>query len=59
MDKQTAAKWIAAQAEREISAEDLLKFIEVVETELSSLHMGNIARYKLRPAEFDIWTETW
>lgn len=59
MDKQSAAKWIAAQAEREISAEDLLKFIEVVETELSSLHMGNIARYKLRPSEFEIWTETW
>lgn len=59
MNKQSAATWIAANAEREIAAEDRPKFIEVVETELSSLHMGNIARYKLRPTEFETWNATW
>ncbi len=35
------------------------RFIEVVETELSSLHEGNIARYRLRPNVFANWRENW
>lgn len=31
------------------------KFIEVVETELLSLHEGNFARYWIRPSEFRQW----
>ena len=27
--------------------------------ELMSLHEGNIARYRLRPAEYDAWQRTW
>jgi hypothetical protein len=34
---------------------DRAKFIEVVETELLSLHEGNIARYRIRPSEFVAW----
>lgn len=28
------------------------RFVELVETEIMSLHEGNIARYKLRPTEY-------
>lgn len=54
----TAAKasaWIRQHAETQIPAKDRAKFIETVETELLSLHEGNIARYRLRPGEFSNW----
>lgn len=35
------------------------RFVEVVETELMSLHEGNIARYRLRPSEFQRWRQGW
>jgi len=59
MDKRAAARWIARQAGEEISADERAKFIEVVETELGCLHGGNIARYRLRPSEFEDWSRTW
>lgn len=59
MDKSAAAGWIAKKAEAEILADDRDRFIEVVETELSSLHEGNFARYHLRPAEFANWRQSW
>jgi hypothetical protein len=31
----------------------------MAETELTSLHEGNFARYRLRPAEFAAWKKTW
>jgi Fic family protein len=34
-------------------------FIEVLKTELSSLHEGNFARYRIRPSEFTIWQQVW
>jgi len=46
-------------AETTISDPDRDGFIEVVETKLSSLHEGNIARYRLRPTEFARWQEAW
>ena len=35
------------------------RLIEMAETELMCLHPGNIARYKLRPSEFERWREAW
>jgi len=35
------------------------RFVEVVETELMSLHEGNIARYRLRPSEYHAWEKNW
>jgi len=32
---------------------------EVVETEVMNLHEGNIARYRLRPSEFQPWRNMW
>ncbi len=59
MDKRVAAKWIARKAAEEIPADERAKFIEVVETELGCLHGGNIARYRLRPSEFEDWSRGW
>jgi Fic family protein len=59
MDKKAAAKWIAREAGTAVDFPDRGKFIEVVETELSCLHIGNIARYRLRPSEFEAWAATW
>lgn len=42
-----------------ISEIDRQKFIEIVETELLSLHEGNFARYYISPSEFKRWKETW
>lgn len=58
-DKKQAAGWIAGKAGKEIEAVDRARFIEIIETELGSLHEGNIARYRLRPAEFSSWKEGW
>ena len=59
MDKLAAARWIARKAKAEISVHDRSRFVEIVETELSSLHEGNFARYHLRPVEFNNWRQTW
>ncbi|MSP43253.1 MAG: Fic family protein [Alphaproteobacteria bacterium] len=59
MDKQTAVAMIRHQAAENIVPEDIAKFIEIAETELMSLHEGNIARYRLRPSEFEAWKKVW
>ena len=59
MDKRAAAKWIATQVTREIPQKDQSRFVEVVETEVSNLHEGNIARYRLRLSAFYAWKRGW
>ena len=59
LDKRDAARRIRAEAERTAAPADLAKLIEVVETELENLREGNIARYRLRPSEFERWHATW
>ena len=59
MDKREATEWIAKKAAAEVPAEDKARFIEVVETELSGLHEGNIARYRLKLSEFKDWNRGW
>lgn len=59
MNKTSATKLISKRTKDEINPADQEKFIIVVETELSSLHEGNIARYRLRPGEFDKWKQNW
>lgn len=38
---------------------DRTKFVEVVETELLSLHAGNFARYRILPSQFTAWQTVW
>jgi Fic/DOC family len=59
MDKKTAPAFIRQRAAAGIPQEDQARFVEVVETELMSLHEGNIARYRLRPSQYQSWRETW
>ncbi len=59
MDKKVATRWIAAHSDDEVPPQDRARFIEVVETELGCLHAGNIARYRLRPSEYDAWSQHW
>ena len=59
LDKLAAASFIAARAAREIQETERARFIEVVETALSGLHEGNIARFKLRPGEYAAWIAGW
>lgn len=55
--RKTAAAFIKQRAVADVVQRDRLRFIEVVETEIMSLHEGNIARYRLRPAEYHRWLE--
>jgi len=59
MDKKAAAAFIKQAAMEGLPQENRARFIEVVETETMSLHEGNIARYRLRPAEYQVWQEHW
>ena len=59
MNKHEAAGWIAKKASAEVPADDKARFVEVVETELSGLHEGNIVRYRLRLVEFKNWDQGW
>ncbi len=59
MDKKTAVAFIKQRAIEGVPQEDRARFIEVVETEAMSLHEGNIARYRLRPLQYQAWKETW
>ena len=59
MDKKVAAAFIRREAEKLSEAAGQKRFAEMAETELTSLHEGNFARYRLRPAEFATWRATW
>lgn len=59
MDKLTASKHIAASAGTILPLDQRHRFAEIVETELSSLHEGSIARFRIRPAEFFSWKAAW
>ena len=58
MDKK-AATALARQRAEQVSPADQARFVEVVETEIMGLHEGNIARYHLRPAEYQAWRQGW
>ena len=38
-----------------ISPADATQLFQLIETEVMSLHDGNIARFKIRPGEFEQW----
>lgn len=55
LNRQAAQRALKAVATSEIPPSDQPHFMEVVHSELASLHDGNIARYRIRPSEFDAW----
>jgi hypothetical protein len=59
MDKRAASAHIAAWVETNLPEVNRVKFRDMAETELVSLHEGNFARYQIRPSEFDAWHQVW
>lgn len=59
LDKAAAIAHIRQRAGNAVPEADRARFIEIAETELMSLHEGNIARYRLRPGEYRTWRERW
>ena len=59
LGRKDAVAWIESWARERIDPTDRRRFIEVVETELASLHEGNFARYQIRPSEFEAWRKAW
>jgi hypothetical protein len=57
--RKDAAARIAAWSQKEIDLKDRRRFIELAEAELTNLHEGNFARYRIRPAEFAAWWQVW
>lgn len=59
MNKVQAVGFIRHFALMQVEPQSRQRFIEVVETQLLSLHEGSIARYRLRPSEFHAWQINW
>jgi hypothetical protein len=58
MSRKETGKMITERAKL-IPLADRSQFVNVIETELLSLHEGNFARYFISPAEFAKWKKTW
>lgn len=59
LDKAGAVSRIRERAISTIPEGHRTRFLEIAETELMSLHEGNIARYRLRPSEYQAWRTGW
>jgi hypothetical protein len=59
MDRKGAAARVWQSAADHVPPVHQARFVEVVETQIMNLHEGNIARYRLRPAEYRAWRENW
>ena len=54
-----AAARLAAWSQKEIDSADRKRFTKLAEAELTSLHEGNFARYRVRRSEFADWYNIW
>ena len=59
MGKKKAAAHIRAWARKHIDEQDCARFRQIAERELTSLHEGNFARFRISPAEFAAWQAVW
>ena len=59
LDRTAAGTLIRGRADEVVPQVDRARFVEVAETEIIALHEGNIARYRLRPSEYQAWRDTW
>jgi hypothetical protein len=59
MNKQEGSQFISKLANENVPSEDRNRFIEIAEIEVSSLHEGNFARFRIRPSEFFEWQKEW
>ncbi|MBM3191582.1 MAG: Fic family protein [Chlamydiae bacterium] len=59
INKKQAPQVIQQFAKKNIPFQDQNRFIEIVEIEVSSLHEGNFARFRIRPSAFFNWQKYW
>ena len=59
MDKNATTAHLRRRASETLPPADQARLVEVVETEVMSLHPGNIARFRLSPPEFEAWKKVW
>ena len=59
MNRKQATAHIADWTGEHIDQQHRERFQQVAERELLSLHVGNFARYRVRPSEFAAWQGVW
>lgn len=59
MTRSVAVEFIKKSANESVPSEAKPRFIEIVETEIMSLHEGNFARYRIRYSEYTAWRSVW
>ena len=59
MDKRFTTTHLRGRASQTLPPAAGARLVDVVETEVMSLHEGNIARFRLSPIEFDTWRKLW
>jgi len=59
LNKTQAIEHIRQQTCASVASDDQDRFIEVVETQLMTLHAGNMARFGIKPAAFAQWQSVW
>jgi len=59
MNKMEGSQAIQKLAKENVPLADRNRFIEIAEIEVSSLHEGNFARFRIRPSEFFEWQKYW
>lgn len=59
MNKTSAIASIRTYAKDAVPLKDQMRFIEVVEKDIMSLHEGNFSRHRISPSEYKAWKEKW
>lgn len=59
MGKLDAISFVHRHAQVHVPEQDRARLVEVIETQLMSLHEGSIARYRLRPSQYQAWQAVW
>lgn len=58
-DRAAALRYLEAWTSDNLESNDRDEFQRVAEDEILALHEGNIARYRVRPSEFEAWQTVW
>ena len=59
MGKKSTTAYLRRRASETLPPSLGTRLVDVVETEVVSLHEGNIARFRLSPPEFEAWRKVW
>ncbi len=59
MERGRAIAFIRLEVEKNVAPNEQARLVEVIETEIMSLHEGNFARYKVTPSEYEAWRAAW